>query len=123
MALLGSRNLIMRSSPVAAGNRSPVGPHGGLLPSTLGSRGHSKQRVSPYARGWLHSVALVCVSLLLYRTFSPSQQRLSGGSAVQNDSVLRHGLGDASAVEPVLVSYSYFEKDSIQRRPTRNLWW
>ena len=93
-----------------------MGPHGGLLPSTLGSRGHSKQRVSPYARGWLHSVALVFVSLLLYRTVSPSQQRLPGGSAaVQNDSVLRRGLGDASAVEPVLVSYSYFEKDSIQR--------
>lgn len=89
---------------------------GGLLPSTLGSRGHNKQRVSPYARGWLHSVALVFVSLVLYRTFSPSQQHLLGGSSAgQNDSVHRRGLGDATAVEPVLVSYSYFEKDSIQR--------
>jgi hypothetical protein len=115
MALLGGRNLIMRSSPVA-GSRSPVTQQGGLLPSTLGSRGHSKQRLSPYTRGWLHSVALVCVSLILYRTFNPSQHSLlSGSTAVQNDSVHRRGLGDATAVEPVLVSYSYFEKDSIQR--------
>jgi hypothetical protein len=89
---------------------------GGLLPSILGSRVHSKQRVSPYARGWLHSAGLVCVLLVLYRTFSPSQQHLPGGqAAMQNGSVARRSLGDTSAVEPVLVSYSYFEKDQIQR--------
>jgi hypothetical protein len=115
MALLGSENLTMRSTPTA-GNRSPMTQQGGLLPSILGSRLHSKQRVSPYARGWLHSAGLVCALLVLYRTFSPSQQHLpSGPTGVQNDSVARRSLGDAPAVDPVLVSYSYFEKDQIQR--------
>ena len=89
---------------------------GGLLPSILGSKGHSKQRVGPYARGWLHSAGLVCILLVVHRTFSPSQQRLSSGpAALQNNNVARRSLGDAPAIDPVLVSYSYFEKDQIQR--------
>lgn len=110
MAFLGSENLTMRTP--SGGNRSPMAQNGGLLPPVLNSR--SKPRVSPYARGWLHSASLVCIALLLFRTFSSSRH---GGqpSAADFDGVARRGLQDGAAVEPVLVSYSYFEKDQIQR--------
>lgn len=89
---------------------------GGLLPSVLGSRLNSRSRVSPYARGWLHSAGIVCILFVLFRTFSsPRHSVPAGPAAIEADSIPRRSLQDGAGVEPVLVSYSYFEKDQIQR--------
>lgn len=112
--MLGTENLTMRNTPT--GNRSPMAQHGGLLPSILGTRLHSKSRVSPYASGWLHSACIACILVVLYRTFSSSKQHVPGGpAAAEPDSIPRRSLQDGPPIEPVLVSYSYFEKDQIQR--------
>jgi hypothetical protein len=91
--------------------------HGGLLPQTFnGKLGSGKSRLGPYAKGWVHSACICLVGLLLLRAFGASWRTHSAApSATESDAVARRGLQDAPAVEPVLVSYSYYEKDHIQR--------
>ncbi len=91
--------------------------HGGLLPQSInGKLGSGKTRLGPYAKGVLHSLGICFIGLFLLRAFGISWATHSSGSpAAESDAVARRGLQDASAVEPVLVSYSYYEKDQIQK--------
>lgn len=89
--------------------------HGGLLPQSInGKLGSGKTRLGPYAKGVLHSLGICFIALFLLRAFGISWATHSSGSPAA-DAVARRGLQDAPAVEPVLVSYSYYEKDQIQK--------
>lgn len=63
----------------------------------------SGMRLGPYARGVAHSLMACVVILLLIRRFSDSNTSSELGATGRNKA------------DPVLVSYSYFEKDAVQR--------
>lgn len=85
---------------MARTGRSIVFPDFRLPHMQMPSKG---TRVGPYARGIAHSGLVFAAILLLSRQFSGVPHTTDFGE-----------VGPAR-IEPVLVSYSYFEKDPIQR--------
>ncbi len=79
-----------------------------------GSAGRSpgKTRLSPYARAWLQAACLFAAALLL-GVFLGAEVRLRPSASAQP------APADAAScmerlIQPVLVSYSYFEKDEVR---------
>ena len=85
-----------------------------------GSAGRSpgRTRLSPYARAWLQAACLFAGALLL-GVFLGAEVRLRPSASAQP------APSDAAScmerlIQPVLVSYSFFEKDEV-RAPTLRL--
>ena len=74
-----------------------------------------RTRLSPYARAWLHAACLVAAALLVGAFLGAELHMRQPASAQPAPS-------DAAAcmerlIQPVLVSYSYFEKDEVRAGP------
>ena len=103
--------------------RSPMSRDSGLLPSSLASRlGSNKNRLpfGPYGQGFLHAAGACVLLLLLSHLVWPRSHKNvpDGSSSGPHDRSLAEiggSAGSNGAIDPVLVSYSYFEKDIIQR--------
>ena len=82
-----------------------------LLPQSYAAfSGRHSWAMSPYGRAWLHAlVALLCLVFVLHQSGVSLSLRGQGEPTALGGPIV------AGTAAPVLVSYSYFEKDSMQR--------